>query len=87
MSRLTQLLLFVGVALVLAALLHYYAWVRLVRDPDVGGPARSVATGVLWGMFALMALSMPCHRLLPRAMASPLMWVVYSWMGMLLFWC
>ena len=43
----------------MTAALHYYAWARLVRDPALAGPVRTAATVLIWGLYVLMAASIP----------------------------
>jgi uncharacterized protein len=83
MNRPIQFLLFLAVALGVTAALHYYIWLRLVRDPALSGPARTAGTVLVWGLYALLAASLPLARALPRAVGSPLLWVAYTWMGAL----
>ena len=44
MNRPIQLLIFIGVAILVMLGLHYYVWVRLVRDPGLGGAWRTMPT-------------------------------------------
>jgi len=80
---LTRMLVFLGLVLSVSAGIHYYLWARLVRD--IGWPApweRVLGWGVL-----LLALALPlfllASRALPREVASPISWVVYTWLGLM----
>jgi predicted MPP superfamily phosphohydrolase len=80
-----RFLVFVAVIGGLSALVHYYVWTRLVRAAvPPPGWARAV-TLVILVMGIAMPLSMPVARLLPRNVALPVAFVIYTWMGILLF--
>ncbi len=80
-----RLAVFLSVVLSVTAGIHYYLWARLVRD--VGWPA-SVHTWLTVALVCL-ALLLPAGliatRMLPRDLLSPVMWVLYSWMGLMFF--
>src|SRR5262245_60940369 len=84
MNRPIQFLLFLTVALGVTAALHYYLWLRLVRDLALSRPARALGTALVWGLYAFLAASLPLARSLPRSVATPIMWVSYTWLGALL---
>jgi predicted MPP superfamily phosphohydrolase len=74
-----------GVMVVLMGSVHGYLWARLVRDPAWGGPWGRVLGVALLGL----ALSIPATfvgmRALPRTLNSPLAWVAFLWLGVLLY--
>lgn len=76
-----RIVIFFSVIVGLTVGTHYYLWTRLVRDPMWPSPWRQVATVAL----VLLALSIPASmlawRTLPRAVAIPVSWVGYVWMG------
>lgn len=65
--------------------LHYYIWVRLVRDLELPRPWRRAFTLLL----ALLGLTIPFGlffgRFAPRPIAGPIMWVIYTWLGVVFF--
>ena len=66
--------------------LHYYFWIRLVRDTALPQPYRGVATLALW----MLGLSLPATMIFGRlspAFGRLLAWPGFIWMGtmMLLF--
>ena len=65
--------------------LHYYIWARLIRDTGVGYPWRVWLTVLLALLGVLIPVGMILHRLVPPLLSKPLMWVVYSWLGMAFF--
>jgi predicted MPP superfamily phosphohydrolase len=77
-----RLLVFLAVLTSIIGGLHYYFWARLVRDP--GLPV--VAARTLLGIIVLLAATIPMAMLTmrggPRAVAVPLSWLAFVWMGM-----
>lgn len=76
---------FLAVVLSITFLIHRYLWARLVRDAAWPAPWRSAAT---WGL-VLLGLSIPAAftigALFPRAVARPLAWLAYVWMGLMFY--
>jgi predicted MPP superfamily phosphohydrolase len=65
--------------------IHYYFWARLVRDPVLPAPWNQIASWTLGGLGALILIGMFASRIAPRAVKSPLLWVAYTWLGVLFF--
>ena len=72
MSRIVQILVFLGMAAVLLGGLHYYVFARVARDLGLSGGQRAAVGVLLGGLFALLLAAMPASRVLPRSVASPL---------------
>jgi predicted MPP superfamily phosphohydrolase len=64
---------------------HRYVWARLVRDAALPAPWARVMTIAIIVLFILLMSSFVAFRVLPRSVASPLMWVTYTWLGVLFF--
>ena len=65
--------------------IHYYLWARLVRDPALAAPWSTAATWAL-GVLAVGGVAgFALVRLAPRAVSSPVMWVVYTWIGVMFY--
>lgn len=64
---------------------HYYVWARLVRDAALPAPWARVATLAIAVLFAVLMGGFVVFRALSRTVASPIMWVGYTWMGVLFF--
>ncbi len=65
--------------------IHYYLWARLVRDPALPPPWSSAGTWAL-GLLAAGGLAgLVLTRVAPRAVSTPVMWVVYSWIGVMFY--
>ncbi len=82
MSRLSQILPFLSVALALTTGIHYYLWARLIRDT---APPLLVQRLGLLALVAL-ALSFPLTMIfLRRANLGALPWIAFGWMGVMFF--
>lgn len=76
---------FLSVVLSVVGGVHYYLWARLVRD--VGWPAgvHTSLTAALIGLALLVPAGAIASRRLPRDLLSPIMWVLYTWLGVMFF--
>lgn len=82
MGRLPVLLIFIFVVLGVLLGLHYYLWLRLIRDPHWPSPWRAIATVAL----VLLTISLPATLFFMRRPASPLrlmVWPAFIWMGLM----
>jgi uncharacterized protein len=77
--------LFFLIALAVMGGAHYYVWARLVRDASLGAPWARVVAVAIAVLFALLMSGFMAFRALPRSAAAPLMWVGYTWLGVLFF--
>lgn len=78
-----RMLVFLLVILGLTFGIHYYLWVRLVRDTAMPAPWDRIVTSAIIGLGALLPISMVIIRTAPRNVASPFAWVGYVWMGVM----
>jgi uncharacterized protein len=80
-TRLVPFLVFVAVAVCVLGGMHYYAWARLIRDPQLPPAATRVLTA---GLIAL-GLLVPAVLIFVRAtrgkLAQPIVWLSFVWMG------
>jgi uncharacterized protein len=78
----------IAVALLIASSIlggtHYYLWTRLVRDPHLPGPWGAVGTWSVVALGLLIFVGIALRRA-PRAVSSPVMWVAYTWLGLMFF--
>jgi uncharacterized protein len=82
---LTRILVAMAVLSTLVVLLHRYLWARLVRDPAWAAPwGRGLGIAIVV-LALLVPVGFVAMRALPRAVHAPLAWVVYGWMGLLLY--
>jgi hypothetical protein len=78
-------LVFFFVASLVLGSAHRYVWARLVRDAALPAPWPRVATAALVVLFLLILSGFLAVRTLPRTIAAPVMWVAYTWLGVLFF--
>src|SRR4051812_35006485 len=78
-------LVFFAVGLLVLGGAHYYLWARLVRDVALPAPWFRVATISLGLLFVCLMSAFVLGRVLSRSVASPLMWLSYTWLGALFF--
>ncbi len=65
--------------------LHRYIWARLVRDPAWAAPwGRGLGIAIVV-LAVLVPLAFVAMRALPRWINAPLAWVVYCWLGLVLY--
>jgi len=75
---------FLAVFVALVGLVHYYLWTRLVRDTALPHPW-SVAGGALLSFLAVSLFASALAIRGPRAIATPVLWVGYTWLGLVFF--
>ena len=81
MSRVLSFVLFLGIALTLTGLSHYYIWARLVRDAQLPAALHRGLTLTIVGLY----VSFPATFFLRQAapgVALPLYWVAMVWLGL-----
>ena len=78
-----RMVLFLVVVLGLTFGLHYYPWVRLVRDTAMPAPWDRILGFAIIGLGAMLPISMVVIRAAPRSVATPFAWVAYVWMGIM----
>lgn len=83
MDRWTGFLVFFAVALILLGGIHYYLWLRLVRDAQLSNPWRISATLAI----SIAALSLPLVVAFFRRPVAPaakfFVWIAFIWMGLM----
>ncbi len=82
---LSRLLIFLSIVVAIDVGLHYFVWARLVRDTGLGAPWSRVVTISLVVLACLIPIALAVGRHAPRAIAAPLAWVSYIWLGLLFF--
>ncbi|HEY0710335.1 MAG TPA: metallophosphoesterase [Polyangia bacterium] len=82
---LTRILVFFTIVLGIVGGVHFYFWVRLVRDTRLPPPYRPWLTGVILVLAACLPLPLLIARRLEPATARYLAWPAYLWMGFMFF--
>lgn len=80
-----RFVLFLGVACGILGLLHYYVWLRLVRDTALSGGLRTLASVSIWAFAATLPASFFVGRWLSAPTARVVLWPVFVWLGLLFF--
>jgi uncharacterized protein len=65
--------------------IHYYLWARLVRDPALPPPWSATGTWAIIVLGVSAFLGVFLTRVAPRDLVSPVMWVVFSWLGVMFY--
>jgi len=85
MHTLPRLALFLTITWTILFGLHYYIWARLIRDTELAHPWRIGLTLILIVLGLLIPTGIILSRFAPLAVTGPLLWVVYTWLGMAFF--
>jgi hypothetical protein len=80
LTRVLGFALFITIACAIVASVHYYFWVRLVRDTQLAGSARQAATAAVLGLAGLIVVTATLGRLWP-GLGRVLAWPGFVWMG------
>jgi predicted MPP superfamily phosphohydrolase len=75
-------LVILTIACAIVAGLHYYFWVRLVRDTQLSGIGKHLATAGIVGLALLVVSTALLGRAVPR-LGRLLAWPGFVWMGMM----
>ncbi|HEX7499083.1 MAG TPA: metallophosphoesterase [Polyangia bacterium] len=84
MSRTLGFTILFAVVCTVIAGLHYYFWIRLVRDTQLSGLARHLATRSVVGLAILVVATVSVGRMVPR-LGRVLAWPGFIWMGAMFF--
>ena len=84
MSRTLGFTVLFAVVCTIIAGLHYYFWIRLVRDTQLSGLTRHLATSSVVGLALLVVATVSVGRMVP-SLGRVLAWPGFIWMGMMFF--
>ncbi len=85
MHLLPRISLFLTVTWFVLFGLHYYIWARLIRDTGLAKSGRLGLTRVLIVLGLLIPIGFVLTRSAPLTVSRPLLWLVYTWLGMAFF--
>lgn len=74
-------ILFVSIMTLALFGLHTYVCLRFVRALALGPAEQRLVKMIFAALFVVLWLSFPLERVLPRAVASPLLWGAFTWLG------
>ncbi len=80
-----MIVVFLVVALLAVAAMHYYVWRRLVRDTTRPGWPRRVGTAIVVALGVLLVMTVVGSRFLPFAAEVALAWPGYLWLAVLFY--
>jgi predicted MPP superfamily phosphohydrolase len=80
LTRVLGITLFLSIACAVIAGLHYYFWIRLVRDTQLQGTVRHLATTLIISLATLIVASATVGRM-ARGVGRILSWPGFIWMG------
>jgi predicted MPP superfamily phosphohydrolase len=75
---------FLAVVLGVLALMHYYFWRRMVKDPGFIRPVQRLGTAAVIALFFLLPISRILAKQFSFQQLFPLLWVAYLWLGILM---
>jgi uncharacterized protein len=78
-----RILIFLSIVLGIVGGVHFYFWVRLVRDTQVPFPYRPWASGALIALAVFLPLPFLVGRRLPPEWSRYLLWPAFIWMGLM----
>src|SRR5262245_20312119 len=79
----SRFLVFLLVVISLLGGIHFYFWVRLIRDTQLPFPYRAWASGALIALAASIPAVFLVGRRLPPDWARLLIWPAYTWIGLM----
>jgi uncharacterized protein len=82
LTRVLGFTLFITIGCAIVTGLHYYLWARLVRDPQLSGQARWMASATVIALGCLVVATPLLGRILP-SLGRVLAWPGFLWMGMM----
>jgi uncharacterized protein len=84
MSRLLMFIIFITVGTLVISLIHYYIWMRFIRDTGIPGDFRLYTSYALIALASMFPISILLSRTLPYQVSFILSWIAYLWLGMMM---
>ena len=80
-------IIFFSTVTIIVLSIHYYLWLRLIRDTGLSGLYKNIGTYSLIAFTLSFPIALLADRILPLKYSFPLLWLSYLWLGvmMLLF--
>ncbi len=80
-------IIFFSTVTIIVLSIHYYLWLRLIRDTGLSGLYKDIGTYSLIAFTLSFPIALLADRILPLKYSFPLLWLSYLWLGvmMLLF--
>ena len=87
MTKTLMFIIFFSTVTIIVLSIHYYLWLRLIRDTGLIGLYKNIGTYSLIAFTLSFPIALLADRILPLKYSFPLLWLSYLWIGamMLLF--
>ncbi len=87
MTKTLTFIIFFSTVTIIVLSIHYYLWLRLIRDTGLSGLYKDIGTYSLLAFTLSFPIALLADRILPLKYSFPLLWLSYFWLGvmMLLF--
>ncbi len=87
MTKTLIFIVFFSVVTIIVLSIHYYLWLRLIKDTGLSGLYKNIGTYSLIVFAISLPIALLADRILPLKYSFPLLWLSYFWIGvmMLLF--
>ncbi len=87
MPKTLMFIIFFSTVTIIILSIHYYLWLRLIRDTGLSGLYKDIGTYSLIAFTLSFPIALLADRILPLKYSFPLLWLSYLWIGamMLLF--
>ena len=76
-------MIFFSVATIIVLSIHYYLWLRLIRDTDLSTLYRHIGTYSLIALSLSFPIALSVDKVAPLRYSFPLLWLSYFWIGMM----
>ncbi len=87
MTKTLIFIVFFSVVTIIVLSIHYYLWLRLIKDTGLSGLYKNIGTYSLIVFAISLPIALLADKILPLKYSFPLLWLSYFWIGymMLLF--
>ena len=87
MTKTLIFIVFFSVVTIIVLSIHYYLWLRLIKDTGFSGLYKNIGTYSLIVFAISLPIALLADKILPLKYSFPLLWLSYFWIGymMLLF--
>ena len=87
MTKTLMFIIFFSTVTIIVLSIHYYLWLRLIRDTGLSGLYKDIGTYSLIAFTLSFPIALLADRILPLKYSFSLLWLSYLWLGvmMLLF--
>jgi len=84
MSKTFTFVVFFSIGSVLIGLIHYYLWIRLVKDSGLNGNSKIIIKYTLIGLATSFPIAVILSRIISYKYSFYFLWFSYFWLGMMI---